>query len=170
MARASVQNLQSVGDPALAWNFSLSLPYIPGSSDTRDLIYKCQAATKPGTTLEAVDAALHGVNLVYASRRQYSHRITVRFMEDAGWKTRAKIQNWIDISRNWITNTGSFKTTYAITADLVTYNDLPEVTDVTRMYGFWPTEMADVQMDGSTGEIVFLEVTFAYDFHQTVTG
>lgn len=168
MARSSVQNLQSVGDPALAWNFSLALPYIPGSSETRDLIYKCQAATKPGMTLEVVDVPLHGVNLPYASRKQYSHRITVRFLEDNAWKTRAKISRWMDIARDWITNTGSFKTTYGVTADLITYNDIPEPTDVTRLYELWPTEMNDVQLDGSTGDAVFLEVTFAYSFWQTV--
>lgn len=169
MARTSVQNLQSVGDPALAWNFSLALPYIPGSSDTRDLIYKCQSSSKPGMTLEVVDAALHGVNIPYASRKQYSHRMTVRFLEDNGWKTRTKIARWMDIARDWVTNTGSFATTYKVTTDLITYNDLPEVTDVTRVFGLWPTEMADVQLDGSTGDIVFLEVTFVYDFWQTVS-
>jgi hypothetical protein len=169
MARASVQNLQSVGDPALAWNFSLSIPYMPGSADTRSLTYKCQAMTKPGTTLEVVDAALHGVNVPYASRRQYSHRITVRFLEDSSWNTRTQINNWIDIARNWVDNTGSLSSTYMVTVDCITYNDLPAVTDITRMYGLFPTELNDVQLDGSTGEIVFLEVQFAYAYTQTVS-
>lgn len=169
MARASVQNLQSVADPALAWNFSFTIPYMPGSADTRNLVFKCQAATKPGMTLEVVDAALHGVNIPYASRKTYSHRMTVRFMEDTNWQTREQFRRWMDISRDWITNTGSFAATYKVTCDLVSYNDLPEVADITRIYGMWPTNMNDVQLDGSTGDIIFQEIEFAYDYWQTVT-
>jgi hypothetical protein len=168
MARSSLQDTLSVGDPAHIWNFDLFLPVIPGSSDTRDLTFKCQSMDLPGTQLEPVDVALHGVQIPYAGRRMFTQTLNVTFLETHDWSTREKFRRWIESARSWRNNSGSFSTGYWVTAQAVTYDDIPTVVATTQINNMWPENMQEVQLDGSQNGAVHLQVSFRYTDWQTV--
>jgi hypothetical protein len=164
MARTSLYDISAVADPAQSWNFDLFLPTIPGSSDTRALTWKCMTTALPGFNLDRVVAPLHGMELVYAGRKTFSHSFTSTFMEAADWSTRSQFYAWSELTRSWINNSGSFASAYKVNGDLVVYNDLPQVARTIRCVGMWPAEVSDVELDGSASNLVTLSITWSFDY------
>ncbi len=164
MGRSSLQDVQSIQDPAVSWNFDLFLPSIPGSSDTRDLTFKCMTTDLPGSSIEKVEVALHGVTLQFAGRKIYTHTMNVQFMESADYMTREKFRRWQESMRSWINNTGTLASAYKVNAQIVLYNDLPAVVRTTNIIGMWPETIAEVALNGGASELVTLQMTMCYDY------
>jgi hypothetical protein len=164
MARTSLYDVSAVADPAQSWNFDLFLPAIPGSSDTRALTWKCMTTALPGFSLDRVNVPLHGVELVYAGRKTFSHSFSSTFMEAADWSTRSQFYAWSENTRSWINNSGSFASTYKVSAQMVVYNDLPQVARTIQIVGLWPAEVADVELDGGASNLVTLSITWSFDY------
>lgn len=163
MARSGVNDVLSLQDPATSWNFDLFLPTIPGSSDTRDLTFKCMTTDLPGSTIEAVDASLHGINIPYAGRKTYTHTLNATFMETADYSTREKFRRWHEM-RSWTANTGMLYAAYAVSGQIVVYNDLPAVTKTVNLRGLWPETINEVPLDGAASNLVTLQIGFRYAF------
>jgi|SRR5471030_1405652 len=163
MARTSLQDVQSIQDPAQSWNFDLFLPTIPGSSDTRDLTFKCQTTDMPGSTIDRVEVPLHGVQLIYAGRKTYSHSISATFLETSDWATREKFRRWHTM-RDWVNNSGMLASAYKVNSQVVVYNDIPAVTKTCSVTGMWPDVIAEVALNGAESGLVSLSITFAFDF------
>lgn len=168
MGRSAITDILSLPDPALSWNFDLFLPTIPGSSDTRDLTFKCKTAAMPGTQLESIDVELHGVTIPYAGRRMFTHDLSVTFLETMDWSTREKFRRWIATARDWRTNSGSNFATYAVTGLLITYDNIPQPVTTTQVNYMFPIDLADVELDGSQSGPVMPQVNFKYCDWQTV--
>lgn len=162
MGRTSLADVLSLNDPAQSWNFDLFLPVIPGSSDTRDLTFKCMTTEMPGSTIDRVEVPLHGVNVIYGGRKTYSHSIPVTFLETADWSTREKFRRWHNM-RDWVNNSGMNAAQYKVEGQIVVYNDKPEVVRTCRIRGMWPDVIAETQLDGSQSGLIQLSITFAYD-------
>lgn len=163
MGRSSLNDVLSLADPATQWNFDLLLPSIPGSSDTRDLTFKCMTTDMPGTAVEAVEIPLHGVTIQRAGRRIYTHQLNATFMETVDYSTREKFRRWFETMRSWTTNTGTSSAGYRVSAQVVVYNDLPAVVRTCNIVGLWPETMADVPLDGGSSALVTLQIGFRYD-------
>jgi hypothetical protein len=165
MARTSVFDLQAVGDPALSWNFDLFLPSIPGSADTRDLTWKCMSTGLPGSEINRVPVPMHGVELIYMGNRQWSHTFNTTFLEAIDWQTRTKLFNWMEAGRSWAKNSGSEAATYKVTGQITLYDDIPNVAKTITVYGMWPSNIADITLDGGNGTgHVTQDITWSFDF------
>lgn len=162
MARSSLADVRSIGDPAQSWNFDLFLPTIPGSSDSRDLTFKCQTTDLPGMGLDNVDVSLHGVTIPYAGRAIYTHTMNATFVETRDWSTREKFRRWRELARSWVNNSGSYYSTYAVDAEIALYDDLPQVVRTVKLWGLWPETIAEVSLDGSASNLILQTVTFRY--------
>jgi hypothetical protein len=162
MARLGISDLESVKDPLQTWNWSLVLPNIPGSNFSRDLAIKCVSATIPGSSVEQVAVEAHGVKLNFAGRRQWSGTWTATFFETRDAKTREAFTGWLELMRSWTFNSGSYKSFYAVTAELALYDDLPQVVKSIRLRGLFPQSVDDVSLDQSSGVVTY-SVIFSYD-------
>lgn len=160
--RTSLQDVLSLQDPALSYNFDLFLPNIPGSSDTRDLTFKCMTTDLPGVAVDPVDVALHGVNIPFAGRKIYTHTLNATFLETADWMTREKFRRWNEFMRSWRNNSGALASAYKVDAQMVLYNDVPEVVRTTNLYGLYLETMAEVPLDGGASNLISLQCTFKY--------
>ena len=116
----------------------------------------------PGSTIEAVDVALHGVNIPYAGRKTYTHTLSATFLETADYSTREKFRRWHESMRSWSTNTGSLYASYAVSCQIAVYNDLPAVVKTINIYGLWPEVIAEVPLNGGASELITLAITFRY--------
>jgi len=164
MARTSLYDVQSIPDPAQSWEFDLFLPSIPGSSNTNQLTYRCMSAVVPGTEIDEVRVPLHGVELVFMGRRNYTHTFNTQMLEAIDWQTRAQLKAWMDAGRDWITNTGSQSSTYKVNLQLVLYNDMPQVAQTITIFGAWPKAIQDVSLNGGASEHIAPEITWTYDY------
>lgn len=166
MARTSLENIMSLGDPAQAWQFDLRLPIIPGSSDTTDLTYRCMTSDLPGSQVEPLDVALHGTQVPYMGRRMYTQTINIQFLETVDWETCRKFVRWHDIARPWRalggTRGGVGSLVYRATAFLDLYNDANEVVRTVRIMGAWPDNVQDMQLDGSATAALQPNISLKY--------
>ncbi len=162
--RSSLQDVLSLQDPAVSWNFDFFLPNIPGSSDTRDLTFKCMTTDLPGSGIEPVEVALHGVTLMYAGRKIYTHTMNVTFMETADWATREKFRRWQESMRSWIKNSGTLAAQYKTSGAIAVYNDIPELIRTTSITGMWPETINEVTLDGGASNLITLQIGFRYDY------
>lgn len=162
MARTSLTDILSVGDPAQSWNFDFFLPIIPGSSSTRDLTFKCMTTDLPGTQLEPLDVALHGVQIPYAGRRMFTQTLNVTFLETHDWSTIEKFRRWAEIARSWRGNSGTMSSSYWVTGQIVLYNDIPSVVRTVQINNLWPSNIQEIQMDGSSTAPVQQSIEFKY--------
>ncbi|QDH83592.1 tail tube protein [Achromobacter phage Motura] len=162
MARTSLEDVLSLGDPAQAWNFDLFFPSIPGMADTRSLTYRVKTTDMPGTQLEPLEVALHGVVVPYAGRRMFTQTLNVTLHETADWGTRDIFTNWIELARSWRQNSGSYFNTYAVPCLLVTYDDIPQPIKTWQINYIWPENLQETSLDGSTSGPVEISVSFKY--------
>lgn len=162
MARSSINDVLSLADPAQSWNFDFFIPTIPGSSDTRDLTFKCMTTEMPGTAFDPLDVALHGVTVPYPGRKIYTHQMQVTFLETADWGTREKFRRWMESIRSWRNNSGSLAAAYKVSGQMVVYNDIPQVVRTVNLTGMYPETMGEVALDGGASNIVQLQMTFKY--------
>ena len=164
MGRTSLQNVQSLPDPLQQYNWDIIIPNMPGTADSRSFTYKAQTSSIPGSMLESVPIALHGVELRFAGRRNYSHSLPVTLIETRDVGTRDQMMGWMNLSRNWLTNTGSYKNVYSTTIEMVLYDDIPNVVKTIQLIGGWPETVDDTSMDSSQSGAVTTSITFSYDF------
>ena len=163
MARTSLQDVRSIGDPLQTWNWDLIIPTMPGTSDSRGFTFKCQTASIPGMLLEQVPVMLHGVELRYAGRKNYSHSLPVTILETADMSSRAMFVAWNELARSWLLNTGTTKDVYSTNIQLVLYNDIPAAVRTITLQGAWPENVDDAPLDGQTSGIVTYNITFSFD-------
>lgn len=164
MARTSLSDVSGLADPILSYNFDLMFPSIPGGGDTRALTVKCMTTALPGMELEQVTSALHGVEVSHAGRQIYSKTFQATFYETRDGQTRGAIRRWIEFARNNGKNTGNFKRDYAIAAELLVYDDIPNIINTIKVFGLFPKQIDDQSFDGSNSNVITSSVTFSYDY------
>ena len=168
MSRTSLQNVQSIKDILQTWNWDVFFPFIPGVADTKPFSYKMISTVIPGTTVEQVPLEAHGVKLNFAGRRQWSGSWEATVVESRDVSTRQILVSWMEFQRSWKNNTGSYKQDYAVTGELVLYDDIPTEVSSIWMYGMFPMTVSDPALDNSSG-IVTYSVTFSFDYTEDKT-
>ena len=167
--RPGLAEATSVLDPLQQWNFNVLFPNVPGSSDTRDLSYKITASSIPGTTIEQAPVETHGIKLNFAGRRTWSGTWSCTLFETRTNSTRQRLINWMELARSWQNNSGSYKSQYAVTAELQLFDDIPNIARSVRVFGVWPTSVDDVTLDQSSS-IVSYQVQLSYDYTREFEG
>lgn len=165
MARTSYANVLALPDAAQSWNFDLLFPTIPGSSvEGTNLTYKCQTATLPSSSIEAVGIELHGGKKQEAGRAIYTHTFSATFMETVDYKTYAAFRQWRDYMRSWKNNSGTNSQAYKVNLELDLYDNAGQVVDTMILVGSFPTEIGDVAFSGSESAVISLQLTFSFDY------
>lgn len=164
MVMPTIQDLRGLPDPLLQHRWTLIVPNMPGGGDTRRLQYQCQVASIPGLTAEEVLVTSHGIDLRYAGRETYNGSLSCTFYETRDLIVYRSIRNWKEYARNPIAGSGSYKEDYATTAQLLLVDDqLKEISRV-DFIGFFPGELQESNLDGSSNSPVQFNVTFRFDY------
>lgn len=163
MTRTSLQDIRSLGDPLQQYNWDIIFTRIPGTADIKPFTFKAMTTSLPGMMLESVPTALHGVELRWAGRANYSHQLQVTLLENRDASTRDMLYKWHKYARNWRANTGAYKDQYAVTVQMLLYDDLPQVVRTIELTGCWPENIDDTSLDGSASGAVQMSMTLSYD-------
>jgi hypothetical protein len=162
--RTSLQDIRSLADPLQQFNWDLVIPRMPGTGDSREFTFKAMTTSIPGMLLEQVPVNLHGMELRYAGRKNYSHALPVTILETSDISTRDMFVSWSELARSWLANTGSPKSIYGTNIILKLYDDTPAERKVITLVGAWPETVDDAALDGQASGIVTYSITFSYDF------
>lgn len=166
--RTSIQDVRSLGDPLQTYNWDVIFTRIPGTADVKPFTFKAMTTSLPGMLLESVPVALHGIELRYAGRANYTHQLPLTLLENRDVSTRDMFVRWNRSARDWISNTGTYKDAYSVTVQILLYNDLPEVVRTINLYGCWPENVDDTSVDGQASGAVQVSMTLSYDYFEDV--
>lgn len=163
--RSSLDNSRAVGDAFQTWNFDLFVPSMPGGGDSRSFSAKIQTTSVPGVTIEPVIVPLHGNELLFAGREVFAHTLEATVLETRDMSTRNAVRRWMSFARSQRKNSGTFKSQYAVTVELVLYDDIPSPVKSIFLESAWPSAIGDLALDGSASTAGSYSVTFSYDTH-----
>ena len=164
VTRTSLSDVAGLADPILSYNFDLIFPSIPGGGDSRSMTIKCMTSSLPGMELEQVTSGLHGVEVSHAGRQIWTKTFQATFYETRDGATRGSIRKWIEFARNNGKNSGQYKSAYAINAQMVVYDDIPNPINTATIFGLFPKQIDDQSFDGSNSNVISASVTFSYDY------
>jgi len=165
MARTHLQDIRSLPDPLLSYNFDLIIRP-KGGGNGRPLTVKCQSTSIPGMQIESVTLSLKGAEAKYAGRRMYTKTLEASITETRDMSTYNAIQSWFDTIRNPVANTGSYKADYSSTVQLILYDDIPTAVKTFNLFGVYPETLSDAPLESSSSTIVSYNLTLSYDYFQ----
>lgn len=168
MAKPSLDDVLAVADPMLNDNFDLTFTSVPGGGDGRALRIQCKSGIKPGMTLEQAEVELFGHKTVHAARKTFSNSMSITFHESYDNKITQSLEDWSEFCRSHETQSGNFKADYAVKARITIYDQTGAEVVSYDIFNCWPTEVPDAQFDGSGGEAMTIDATFAYDHYKRV--
>lgn len=154
----------SILDPMLSDNFSLDIPGIPVGGGTTHLLMQCQQATKPGTTINAVEVQLFGHTLEHAGNLTYNHDLSVTYLENRKAQILSTLEAWSEYTKSHDTQHGAYKSEYARDGYLRIYDQKGNTVKTYRIVNMWPSQVPDVQFDGSNSSAITLAVSFKFDY------
>lgn len=163
MPKPSLDDVLKVKDPMLNDNFELIFPKIPGGSKEREMIIQCKSAIKPGTTLAEIEVELFGHKVMHHARRTWSNDMTVEFIEDCDGLITHELEMWAEQLRARTSQHGEFKSDYAVNAKFNIYDQNGNKSMSYDIINCWPSQIPDIQFDGTGGAIQTVSATFKFD-------
>lgn len=163
MARTHLSEMLLVADPLQTWNWDIIIPNVPGGAAPRAITYKAISTEVPASSMEQVPLNAHGVKLNFAGRRTWSGTWTVEMFETRTEGTRDALFRWLEFARSWEQNSGNYKENYAVTAELILYDDIPQEVRRIKVFGAFPTEVGTAQLNQES-DIIRYSVTFSFDY------
>lgn len=157
----------AVLDPMLSDNYLLDIPNIPGGGNAQALRMQCTSATKPGSTLNAVEVQVFGHTLEFAGNKTFSHDMSVEYVENRQGQITTLLENWAEVIRATETQTGGYKSEYARSGIFTIFDNKGETVKEYEIHGMWPSAVPDLAFQGSSSSIITLSVSWKYD-HYTV--
>ena len=164
MPRISYSQVNSLPDILDQTAFELVFGSIPLGGNAERLTYKCQNVSIPGMSTEAYEAMLHGFVKRFRGRKTYPRQLSASFYEDMEFGTLNMFRAWSEaVAGSESGNSRGYQADYSINAYLFVYDTTGREIAVHTMEGFFPQDVPDVQMDGSSSGAVSVPITFSYD-------
>ena len=163
-ARVSLQDMAQVVDAASSFDWAIWLPNVPGngSFSTRDFTFRCTGTTIPAVTQEAFKVEAHGLKFSYPGRRTWADDIDFTMYETRDQTTRSLMLSWMDFIRDIKANTGNYKASYSVAAELNLYDAPGTITRRIGIQGFYPLELGTATLDNTSGLLTY-QCKFAMD-------
>ena len=159
----TINDLRGLPDPLLQYKWTLIVPNVPGGGDGRRFQYQCKTSSIPGLSVEEALVTSHGIDLQYMGRQMYGQSFSATFFETRDLYVHTMFRNWLDLGRNHREGTGNYKSVYATKAQMLLLDDTNKVIKTVNLEGFFPSELSEASVDGSSSSPVEFNVTFKFD-------
>lgn len=168
MPRVDIDRARGLPDILSTDNFEFILGTIPGGSTDRDMIVKCQQVAYPGMGQEAFEVPLHGHVMYFRGRKTFPRTLSVTYVEDRTMDTTRQIESWLEFIVGTRSGTSAgYKRAYALDgAELITYDNTGTEVKAAKFFGLQPQDKPDVQYDGSSTQLMAINVNFVYDYYE----
>lgn len=163
MTFPTIADLRGLPDPLLQYRWTLIIANVPGGGDGRRLQYQCKTSSIPGLSNEEVTATTHGIDLHFAGRQMYNGTLSTTFYETRDLVVYQTLRDWLDFARNHRAGTGNYKDNYAVNAQLILFDDTVKIIKNVDLEGFFPKEITEAGLDGSSSGIVEFSVNWSFD-------
>lgn len=163
MAKPNLDEVLGVKDPMLNDNFELLFADVPNGGNGRDLRIQCKTAIKPGTSITEVEIELFGHKVLHGAKRTWSNELSIEFVEDNKGTITKALEDWSEYIRGTDSQHGEFKEQYAKNATFIIYDQKGEKAMEYDLFNCWPSQVPDLQFDGTGGANITLSASFKFD-------
>ena len=164
MGRTSLQDVRALPDALQQYNWDIIVPSMPGTPNSRAFTIKAITTSIPGAQIEPTQIQLHGVTVKEAGIAKWTNTLPITMLETRDNSTRDMIRRWQRMARDPLTNTGSYKSIYQTTIEMLLYDDVPQVTKRLRLVGCFPENLDDASVDSGQSGAVQFNVTMSFDY------
>lgn len=137
--------------------------------------FMCQAASLPAQQVDVVPVFYQGRETKVAGNRTFDNW-TVSILNDEDFAIRNKIELWNNALNGHSTNvrersTAQNSNIYGSTAHVIQLSKDGSALRSYKFIGLWPTTIGEISLDwNSSNEIESFDVTFAYQWWETLVG
>ncbi len=168
MPVVTMDRVRALPDIIAADNFEFILGSIPGGTNDRDMVVKCQQAVYPGTSQEAFEVVLHGHAVGFRGRRIFPRNLSITYVEDTFMDTTFQLLSWLEFIVGTTTGVSlGYKNAYSISPELVVYDAVGREADRVRFYGLFLQDKPDIQLDGGSSQAFVVTANFVYDYYES---
>lgn len=168
MSKPTLEDIESLNDPMLNDNFDFTINNIPGSGSTRALRLQCRSSAKPGCSIQQFEVELFGHKTIHAARKTFSNSMSVTFIETYDGSITTSLEDWAEKCRGTNSQSGEFKADYTASGRFTIYDQTGAESLNYDIHYLFPTEVPDLEFDGSGGNGIEVSTTFSYDYYEKV--
>lgn len=168
MPKPNLDTVLEILDPMLSDNFDIIFQNLPAGVEARPLQIQCKTAIKPGTTIEEVAVELFGHRMMHVGRKTFSNSLQIEFVDDRNGKIHEMMEAWAEFCRETKTQHGHFKADYAADAEFYIYDQEGTKVKTYKIYNIWPSQVPDMQFDGSSAQAINVQMEFKYDYYEEI--
>lgn len=162
-SRINLTQMGSLPDPQTTFDWALWLPSIPGTSySSLDFSMRCKTTNVPKESQEDFLVEAQGLQFQYPGRVIWDKKQQVTLFETRDGIVRSMLVQWRDYARNVFNNTGNYRNTYSVTAELDLYDAPGNITKRIALWYFYPLEIGEGTLDQASG-VVEYNCSFSYD-------
>lgn len=150
-------------DPLRTYLWEMMIPNVPGGGDVDAVRLRCVSSAIPNVASEEIVVDWRAMRFRIAGKLNYSHTITMTFLESADRKILDAFYNWRKLVTNPETGAGVAPSEYKTDIYISLLNTKGEEVVKIKLMGCYPQEMGEIALDMATNEIIRPTVTFSYD-------
>lgn len=169
MTHITLDDINEQSDAMDSEHFNLLFGSIPGFGESRPLSIACQTAAIPGVSIEPIEVGLHGHTVRFRGKQTFSGTFSVGFVENSAYEIQRRLRAWKEyvVGTNTATSQG-YKNRYGLTAELQVFDTTGAVADRLHIFGVFPTEVPEVQLDGQSSQVMLISPTFNFDYFTSI--
>ncbi len=148
-----------------AWRYELLITPPNNSGAIRPLCIRCQTVMFPGSGVDVMQIYLNGFLVHYRGRKIFSNQFQATFVEGADALTWLTLKAWQEtVVQTW-TGNGEYKAGYISQSAVLNVYDAVGASpaQVATIYNLWPSEVPDVQLEGTTSQPFLVSCAFTFD-------
>lgn len=165
MPNYDFNEIRSLGDAHKTWMYKFIISPLPGSGevDERVLSMRNVSCELPATGINTVSYDLGGYTFKEAGITKQDGFTNARFIESMNIGVRKRLDSWLEICNERLTNKQISKSSYQTTCE-VHLTDGDGKTQYAGTYkGFFITNLAAVALANKGNSVTEVNATFSYD-------
>ena len=165
MAAVTLDQVLQMEDTLLTHKFTLEFPTVPGPGTPSDLTVRCQQMVFPGSSINTIETILHGYKRQDFGRKDYTATFSTTFVETKTMPVWRALKGWQEEIRGTRSGSSSTSRSFLAVNPLVTvFDENNAVAGRSLIFGVWPQDVPEVQLDGSGDTQFLVPATFQFDY------
>lgn len=166
---ATIEEIRNLAEPLKGYQFKITIANPPGSgASIEEMQFLCQATALPGRSIDSVLTTLGGHTVTDPGKTSGPRIWTTTFAETTDNSIIQRINSWQQVCSNEATGVQGTRADYWRNARVELLNNAKEVTLTRQLIGIWPQDMTDMSLDTGSSDVVTLDVTWEFQYHEDI--
>lgn len=165
MSEFTFDEIRSLGDAHKVYQYKLVIAPLPGSGDVDERILSMRNVncSLPATGVQVISYSLAGFQMNEAGLTNQDHNFSATFVESANIGVRKRLDSWLTLCNERLTNVQLPKSTYQTTCEVRLHDGQKRTQFVGKFYGFFITNLGSQNLSNNGNAATQLTANFSYD-------